>query len=398
MREELGIAESGLSRVVRGAFGLLDQIAFFTAGEDKPAQSWHMRRGGTAWHAAGEIHSDIQRGFVRAEVIALGRARGRRRLRRRARARRPAPGGPRLRDGRRRRHHRQVHPVAPPYGSNCPSTTENTAFCGSRSTANRPLGTGIGPMTVWAPSSPARAIAASVSSTAEVEVPGRVPAGRHRHHAAVGLAVVERSTSTGPRRRGSARSSSRTARDRTRRRPRRRAREGRSSSAAPGPLTSAAPKCSPGCQTLSIAPCGSWKTASRPESPTSSAGRTTVAPSSCARAAAASASSHAHVAVPVRRDARLRRRHDRRHGLAVALRDRVHAAAGDREVLVVPAEEAGVEALRGVLIGGHEVDPAERPGRVAGAFSHGRRGYISGRARAPCPRRSGRPSSCGRRT
>jgi hypothetical protein len=69
MREELGIAESGLSRVVRGAFGLLDQIAFFTAGEDKPAQSWHMRRGGTAWHAAGEIHSDIQRGFVRAEVI-----------------------------------------------------------------------------------------------------------------------------------------------------------------------------------------------------------------------------------------------------------------------------------------------------------------------------------------
>jgi hypothetical protein len=70
MREELGIAESGLSRVVRGAFGLLDQIAFFTAGEDKPAQSWHMRRGGTAWHAAGEIHSDIQRGFVRAEVIA----------------------------------------------------------------------------------------------------------------------------------------------------------------------------------------------------------------------------------------------------------------------------------------------------------------------------------------
>jgi ribosome-binding ATPase len=69
MREELGIAESGLDRVVRGAFGLLDQIAFFTAGEDKPAQSWHVRRGSTAWQAAGEIHSDIQRGFVRAEVI-----------------------------------------------------------------------------------------------------------------------------------------------------------------------------------------------------------------------------------------------------------------------------------------------------------------------------------------
>ena len=39
MREELGVGESGLDRVVRGAFGLLDLIAFFTAGEDKPAQS-----------------------------------------------------------------------------------------------------------------------------------------------------------------------------------------------------------------------------------------------------------------------------------------------------------------------------------------------------------------------
>ena len=67
--EELGVAESGLDRVVRGAFGLLDLLAFFTAGEDKPAQSWHLRRGLTAWHAAGSIHSDIQKGFVRAEVI-----------------------------------------------------------------------------------------------------------------------------------------------------------------------------------------------------------------------------------------------------------------------------------------------------------------------------------------
>jgi hypothetical protein len=69
MREELGVGESGLERVVRGAFSLLDLIAFFTAGEDKPAQSWHLRRGRSAWHAAGQIHSDIQRGFVRAEVI-----------------------------------------------------------------------------------------------------------------------------------------------------------------------------------------------------------------------------------------------------------------------------------------------------------------------------------------
>jgi GTP-binding protein YchF len=69
MRDELGVGESSLDRVVRGAFGLLDLLAFFTAGEDKPAQSWHLRRGLTAWHAAGAVHSDIQRGFVRAEVI-----------------------------------------------------------------------------------------------------------------------------------------------------------------------------------------------------------------------------------------------------------------------------------------------------------------------------------------
>jgi ribosome-binding ATPase YchF (GTP1/OBG family) len=69
MREELGIGETGLERVVAGAFALLDLIAFFTAGEAKPAQSWHLRRGLTAWHAAGQIHSDIQRGFVRAEVV-----------------------------------------------------------------------------------------------------------------------------------------------------------------------------------------------------------------------------------------------------------------------------------------------------------------------------------------
>ena len=69
MRAELGLSDSSLERVVRGAFGLLDLIAFFTAGEDRPAQSWHIRRGASAFDAAGEIHSDIQRGFVRAEVV-----------------------------------------------------------------------------------------------------------------------------------------------------------------------------------------------------------------------------------------------------------------------------------------------------------------------------------------
>jgi GTP-binding protein YchF len=69
MRAELGLSDSGLDRVVRGAFQLLDQVAFFTAGEDKPAQSWHLRRGLSVWHAAGMVHSDIQKGFVRAEVV-----------------------------------------------------------------------------------------------------------------------------------------------------------------------------------------------------------------------------------------------------------------------------------------------------------------------------------------
>jgi GTP-binding protein YchF len=70
MRSELGLAESGLRQVVRGAFSLLHLIAFVTAGEDKPAQSWHLRSGLSVWHAAGLIHSDIQRGFVRAEIVS----------------------------------------------------------------------------------------------------------------------------------------------------------------------------------------------------------------------------------------------------------------------------------------------------------------------------------------
>jgi GTP-binding protein YchF len=69
MREELGVSESGLQRVVREAFELLELLAFFTAGEAKPAQSWHLHKGLTAWHAAGQIHTDIQKGFVRAEII-----------------------------------------------------------------------------------------------------------------------------------------------------------------------------------------------------------------------------------------------------------------------------------------------------------------------------------------
>ena len=69
MRAELGLAESGLERVVRGAIDLLELITFITAGPGSPAQSHHVRRGSTAVQAAGAVHTQIQRGFVRAEVI-----------------------------------------------------------------------------------------------------------------------------------------------------------------------------------------------------------------------------------------------------------------------------------------------------------------------------------------
>jgi GTP-binding protein YchF len=70
MREEMGAPESGLSTVIRGAFDLLDLISFYTAGEAKEARAYAIERGMTAWGAAGKIHTDIQRGFVRAEVAS----------------------------------------------------------------------------------------------------------------------------------------------------------------------------------------------------------------------------------------------------------------------------------------------------------------------------------------
>jgi GTP-binding protein YchF len=69
MRAELGTSESGLDRVIRAAFELLELISFYTAGEAKEARAHAVAQGTTAWGAAGKIHSDIQRGFVRAEVV-----------------------------------------------------------------------------------------------------------------------------------------------------------------------------------------------------------------------------------------------------------------------------------------------------------------------------------------
>jgi GTP-binding protein YchF len=69
MRTELGIERSGLERLIRAAFELLDLVSFFTADTDRPAQAWSLSQGRSVYDAAGRIHGDIQRAFVRAEVV-----------------------------------------------------------------------------------------------------------------------------------------------------------------------------------------------------------------------------------------------------------------------------------------------------------------------------------------
>jgi GTP-binding protein YchF len=66
---DLGLAESGLDRVIRASYDLLGYISFFTVGEDE-CRAWSVPRGTPAQLAAGEIHSDIARGFIRAEVVS----------------------------------------------------------------------------------------------------------------------------------------------------------------------------------------------------------------------------------------------------------------------------------------------------------------------------------------
>jgi GTP-binding protein YchF len=66
---DLGLTESGLDRVIRTSYDLLGYISFFTVGEDE-CRAWSIARATPAQQAAGEIHTDIQRGFIRAEVVA----------------------------------------------------------------------------------------------------------------------------------------------------------------------------------------------------------------------------------------------------------------------------------------------------------------------------------------
>jgi len=67
-RTDAGISEPALERVVRAIYDLLGLVTFFTGG-DEEARAWTVPRGTTAQHAAGAVHSDLERGFIRAEVI-----------------------------------------------------------------------------------------------------------------------------------------------------------------------------------------------------------------------------------------------------------------------------------------------------------------------------------------
>ena len=67
--EELGIEESGLDQLIKASYSLLDLISFLTAGEPE-VRAWTIKRGTKAPGAAGKIHSDFEKGFIRAETIA----------------------------------------------------------------------------------------------------------------------------------------------------------------------------------------------------------------------------------------------------------------------------------------------------------------------------------------
>ncbi len=69
-RAELDLGESGLQRLILASYRVLDLITFFTATGTKVVRAWTLRRGSSAYDAAGKVHTDMQRGFIRAEVVA----------------------------------------------------------------------------------------------------------------------------------------------------------------------------------------------------------------------------------------------------------------------------------------------------------------------------------------
>ena len=69
MLEALGLEESGLDKVIKRSYDLLGLMSFLTAGEPE-VRAWTIKKGTKAPQAAGKIHSDIERGFIKAEVVS----------------------------------------------------------------------------------------------------------------------------------------------------------------------------------------------------------------------------------------------------------------------------------------------------------------------------------------
>ena len=69
MLEALGLYDSGLDKVIKASYDLLGLMSFLTAGKPE-VRAWTIKKGTKAPDAAGKIHSDIQRGFIRAEIVS----------------------------------------------------------------------------------------------------------------------------------------------------------------------------------------------------------------------------------------------------------------------------------------------------------------------------------------
>ena len=68
--DDLGIAESGLDRLIKASYSLLGLISYLTAGQQE-VRAWTITKGTKAPQAAGKIHSDFERGFIRAEIVSF---------------------------------------------------------------------------------------------------------------------------------------------------------------------------------------------------------------------------------------------------------------------------------------------------------------------------------------
>jgi GTP-binding protein YchF len=68
-RADLGLTSAGLEQLVQASYRLLNLVTFFTVTGGEVVRAWTLQRGKTAWHAAGQVHTDMQRGFIRADVV-----------------------------------------------------------------------------------------------------------------------------------------------------------------------------------------------------------------------------------------------------------------------------------------------------------------------------------------